>query len=100
MLAYTLPSDIVDISVARGGTSARPELDVKVERRTPLVGYGILAAAVGCASMFDISMQLMVRAVGCWLCGSWRLLLADKTSACTISPCKHIATHMPASAAM
>jgi hypothetical protein len=61
MLDYSLPSDIVHVSVERGGAAGRPELDIEVRRRTPALAYAILAAAILCASTYDISMQLLVR---------------------------------------
>ena len=68
MLDYTLPTDIVDVQVERGGTSAQPELDIEVRRRTPLVAYCIVAVAIAAASTYDISMQLLVRASFCRNC--------------------------------
>jgi hypothetical protein len=68
MLDYNLPSDIVAVTVERGGTRAAPELDIEVRRRAPAVAYAIVAVAVLCASMYDISMQLLVRLCSSTLC--------------------------------
>jgi hypothetical protein len=62
VLDYMLPTDIVDVQVERGGTCAKPELDIAVHRRTPLLAYCILLVSLLAASTYDISLLLLVRA--------------------------------------
>ena len=62
MLDYVLPTDVVDVHVERGGTKRHPELGVRVERKLPAAAYVLLAGSIACASMDDISMELLVRA--------------------------------------
>lgn len=74
MLDYTLPTDVVGVHVERGGTKQAPELDIRVARRLPPAAYVLLAVSVACASMYDISMQLLVRTpCRCWCAPRFQL---------------------------
>jgi hypothetical protein len=60
VLDYVLPSDITLITVERGGTMKRPELDIEVTRELPRAAYALLVLSILCASCYDLSMQLLV----------------------------------------
>jgi hypothetical protein len=65
ILAYQLPSDVVQVHLARGGTKLEPQLAVRVQRQLPAAACVLLIVSVLCASMYDISLQLLVCPASC-----------------------------------
>jgi hypothetical protein len=79
ILAYQLPSDVVQVHVARGGTKLEPQLAVRVQRQLPAAAYVLLIVSVLCASMYDISLQLLVCPASCLVACSFARRQANST---------------------